>query len=74
VKAKTKKAADFIRAGELAGHLGVTTDTLSDWIARGTMPPPWLWASERVRLWRRADYEAFKRDREWPKAAWKEAT
>lgn len=67
-RAKAQARPDFITATELAAHLGVATETVSDWAARGLFPEPWSVVGY-VRLWRRDHYEHFRDTGLWPAEA-----
>ena len=59
--------SDFLTAAELADRLkAADTKTLDAWIAAGKLPPPWLWAGPRKRLWRTDHYIALLKTGEWP--------
>jgi hypothetical protein len=71
---RTKKpvTSDFVAAKELAEHFGVITDTLTGWVSRGDIPPPWIRPGERTRLWLRKHYDEMCATGRWPDAAWRQ--
>lgn len=58
----------FIPAVEMARELCVATDTLSDWVAKGIWPRPWLMTG-KTRLWRREHWREFVETGLWPPEA-----
>jgi predicted DNA-binding transcriptional regulator AlpA len=56
---------DFITLIELAHHMGVSTDTIGDWVKAGHWPREWA-SVGRTKVWRRDHYEHFRATGKWP--------
>lgn len=54
-------AADLVGPVEIADMLGVKTDTVYQWVNRGTLPPAWATISG-TRLWHRVVVEDWARE------------
>jgi predicted DNA-binding transcriptional regulator AlpA len=61
----------FIRAGDLAWHLGCDTQTLHRWVDEGIVPPPHSRLGPNSTLWLRRHFDAFVATGRWPEESFK---
>lgn len=67
---REKPPSDFLSKTELANHLACSTQSLDNWIADGSLPPPHSRPGRNHAVWLREHYEHFKIYGNWPKEAW----
>ncbi len=60
---------DFIGKAELARQLCCHINTLNDWIAKGTIPPPHSRPGVKHPVWLRKHYRIYRETGQWPRAA-----
>lgn len=68
-KGAAQEPVIFITKSQLAKAIGVEPSTLDDWIREGTVPPPHSRLGKKTTLWLRSHFDAFVRDRRWPREA-----
>lgn len=69
LQAMRDEPAEFVGKRELAHHLQGDIASIGDWIAKGTVPPPWFRPGDRHPLWKRDHFDHLVKTGSWPRAA-----